>query len=246
MRKATTTLLAAAMIFAMAGGRVAQAADRAGIGLEWAYNPTINLSGFDIDLSGQEFALAWKVSDSFSVAVYRGSGNYSISHEYTDDLTYLASGQTVKVKEVLEGSVGTSGIRFLTTLPMLTFLSLGLEAGAVTLGGVTGGGSFTRSDGSGAADTDFGPAGVAGSYGGATYGTIGVVGKITLLKGEVKTVGTELSVGGSLKFVPIADNPNFTGVQEVTVNKPAGQKKAIDPIESFNTLTLAATVALTF
>jgi hypothetical protein len=241
MRKATTTLLAAAMIFAMAGGRVAQAADRAGIGLEWAYNPTISLSGFDMDLSGQEFALAWKVSDTFTVAVFNGSGNYAIAHEYNDDVTVPAT--PFKRRVGVTGSTRSSGIRLTTSLPMLTFLAVGLEAGAVTVSAVNAP-DFTNSDGTVSTAANFGAG--AGTYPGAQYGMVGLTGKVTLLKGEVKTVGTEVAVGASLRFVPINADYRFTGSQETTTSKPVGSKTKIDPIESFNSLTLAATVALTF
>lgn len=243
MRKATTTLLAAAMIFALAGTRVAQAADRAGVGLEWSYNPTVSLGGFDLDLSGQEFALAWKVSDTFTVGVFSGSGNYAVSHDYTDDVT--TPGTNFDRHIGVTGTTSNSGIRLTTALPMLTFLSVGLEAGALTVSAVNAP-DYVNSNGSTSADTNFGPAGVAGSYGGATYGMVGLTGRITLLKGEVKTVGTEVAVGASLRFVPIQDNYTFLGQQEVTTSKPVASKDKIDPISSFNSLTLAATVALTF
>ncbi len=74
MYKAAKMLLGTALILAVTGGNQVRAGV---IGLEWGINPIIPFtSEFDTKFDNA-FTLSWKVSDSFTVGVFRSDGQYN-------------------------------------------------------------------------------------------------------------------------------------------------------------------------
>jgi hypothetical protein len=233
MRKTVAILLVA--VFAVAaGGQVAKAAaaaDRAGVGLEWSIGPAISLSGFQMKM-GQQFTLNWKVSDSFAVGVYNGSGLFRAENTYTD----LAI-TTKKHTLVTSGTTASNGITLLATIPMIEIVELGINIGMETLTGVAPV-ELAHNDGT---------AGVAAHFGTTapltcTAPILGVAARIRLLKAETKTVMTDIGVVGGLNYVQFSDITAF-GTQEVQGKTPL---KAIDPVNSFTNLTVMLNAAIWF
>ena len=241
MRKATAMLLAAA--FVAAGGQVAKAADRAGLGLEWTIGPSISLSGFDLKMD-QEFGVSWAVSDSFSVNIFRHEGSFRGEHTYSDNVSI--AGQTVDQTVILNGTQALSGLQFLAGIPFLNFVKfrLGAELGVQTLnGGVY---SFQRGDGAATDDTAFGM-GAAGdlqsNWNDMTLPEIGVLARLSLLSAETKTVTTSLDVAANLRFVSIPDTWLF-GTQDSNTTKAVPDK--IDAVTSYNTFAVQAGINVGF
>jgi len=238
MRKATKGLLIAAAFVAVMGSGVAGAADRAGIGLEWGWAPTINLNGFDIDFAGSSFALSWKVTDFFTVGMVSNQGYYSGSHEYNDDTVTPNIKHNVRV----DGNVNSSVLRILANIPALAFLQAGMEAGVVQLGA----GSFTyvNSDGTAGSANDFGAvAGIPPTFPNISAAVIGVLGKINLVEAETKTVSAAISVTGGLRFTSLPDTYAFGSQETTTTTVPP---KKIDPITNFNNISLSVSAGLWF
>src|SRR5688572_3408983 len=149
MRKAMLSLLAAVLFAGMAG--TTQAADRAGIGLNWGIGPTIQLGDFDMKFD-QSFGISWVVSDSVSVEVFGQSGQFSGEYEYTDDVT--VSGQTFDRGTQLQGFSTLTGLRFVHNLPFLKILSVGFDLGVMTFGEDNR--TYYNSDGTTSTTADFG------------------------------------------------------------------------------------------
>lgn len=236
MRNATRVLLGAALIAAFASG--AKAADRAGVGLEWASGPTIPLGTFSLKIDN-EFALGWKLSDNVSAEVFSGQGATTATHSYTSNVTPTgATGTSITCKETIDGTADTSGIRIKSLIPGLDFLALGLELGqtVMTWPNTT---VYERSDGTAGGAGDFGGAPATGSVVG---NLIGVNGKLVLVKGETKTVSGELSVGASLRFVDWGSRQYLLGTQDVFLSQP----KSIDPVSNYNNLAITAGIGLWF
>ena len=175
------------------------------------------------------------MTDSFTVGVASGQGFYSGSHEYTDNT--LAT--PINDRVAIEGRTSVSTLQILTTVPVLTFLQAGLEAGVMYIGASTD--TYVYSDGSNGGAADFG--GSAGISGNQTASVIGVMAKATLLHAESKTVSADIAVSGGLRFVNLPELYAF-GTQEV--NSTAVPLKKIDPITNFNSLALGVTAALWF
>jgi len=238
MRNATKVLLIAAVVFAVTGSGVAGAADRAGIGLEWGWAPTINLNGLSSDFAGTAFSLDWKVTDSFSVGVVSNAGFYSGSHEYTDD----TGANPIKHNVQLDGNENSTVLRILATVPVVTFLQAGLEAGVMQIGPSTY--TYVNSDGTTGGAANFGSAaGIGPNFGNQTEGIVGVMAKATLVQAESKTVSAAISVSGGLRFVNLPDTYAF-GSQETNTTKTPTAK--IDPITNMNSLSLAVSAGLWF
>jgi hypothetical protein len=228
MRKAKMFMLLAALASTLAGGRVAQAA--AGVGLEWGMGPTIPMSNFGMKMN-EGFTLAWKVTDAFSVGVFRESGNYRGEHEYTVVATAL------KHSVILEGTSEVSGIRLMTVMPVISILEMGIELGTLSLGAGTY--STSRSDGGAAAYSDFGLA--APAFAGGQAPMAGVSLKATLLKGETKTVTTAIAILAGYRFVDFND-AYLLGTQE-TLNVAV---KKIDAVSGYDNVNVGLVIGLWF
>lgn len=234
MRKTVAILLVA--VFAVAaGGQVAKAAaaaDRAGVGLEWSIGPAISLSGFEMKM-GQQFTLNWKVSESFAVGVWNGSGLFRGEQTYTDATT-----NTLKHTLVTSGVTATNGITLLATIPMIEIVELGMNIGFEQLTCDAGYPKESHSDGTGGVLAHFGaPAAMT-----ANGSILGIAARIRLLKAETKTIMTDIGVVGGFNFVQFADVAAF-GTQEAQGKTPL---KAIDPVSSYNNLTVMLNAAIWF
>ncbi|MEK7476188.1 MAG: hypothetical protein AAB152_11235 [Candidatus Coatesbacteria bacterium] len=230
MRKTVAILLVAVCAVA-AGGQVAKAADRAGVGLEWSIGPAMSLSGFDMKM-GQQFTLSWKVSESFSVGVWNGNGLFRGEKTYTDNTAV-----PLKHTLVTQGTTSSNGITLLTTFPGISLLDLGINVGVETFTG----GAATEN-----VHTD-GSAGVPGHFGApvaltTTAAVLGIAAKIHLIKAETKTVMTDIGILAGLNFVEFADTAVF-GTQQAVGTVPL---KNIDSVGSYNNLTVMINAALWF
>jgi len=238
MRKATMGLLIAAVVCAGMSGGMAGAADRAGVGLEWGWAPTINLNGFNMDVAGSSFSLSWRVTDFFTVGMTNNAGFYSGSHEYTDDT--LAT--PIKHNVTVFGKDNSTVLRVLANIPALSFLSAGLEAGVMQIG--AGSYSMVNSDGSMGATYFFASTtGIAPNFPSTSVAVIGVLAKINLVQAETKTVSAAISVSGGLRFVSLPDTYAFGSQEASSTTNP---RKKIDPITNFNSISLAVTAGLWF
>lgn len=232
MRKYIAVLLVAG--FAVAAGGRALAADRAGVGLQWGMGPTLMLvSGFDMKID-EEVALNWNVSNDFAVSVFSGNGTWRGSYEYTNNAT-----PAIKHKLTAEGYKDMAGLAIMHSLPGLSFLAVGIELGMVNV--AEDNCIYSNSDGSA-------PTGLA-NFGGVrdvvdeTCSMEGVLAKLTLLKGESKGTYADVSVQGSLRFVQLPTMRIF-GRQET--DSTASPLKGIDPVESFNNLSIKLVASLGF
>jgi hypothetical protein len=236
MRKATVTLLAAAFVVAVAGGAWAKPA---GIGLEWGWVPTVPFNGFGVKMSNQEFTLAWELSDSFEVGVFRGSGQYGGESKYTDDTGAV----NIERRLSVTGTTAVSGIRLMAAIPAISMLKAGLELGAMTLGAGTY--AYTESDGSStttAANFFTGAVGTPAE----TVALIGLAAKATLITAETNTVKSALTVTGALRFADTTDD-YLLGQQEVsTVKAAAGNADEIDEVTNFTNLAIGVNLGLWF
>jgi hypothetical protein len=236
MRKATNIMLGAVLAVALASG-TAQAAGKAGIGLEWGWAPSFQLGKFGLDMSSQEFTLAWNLSDSFQVGVFRGSGQYRGSYEYEND---TVSGAEFDQEMTVTGSTAVAGLRFLTVLPAMNALSVGLEVGAMTLGTVTR--QYVNSDGSAGNAAAF-TGGIAPTDLAATAPLLGAMAKMKLIEAKSKDITAVLTVAGAFRLVDLPDTYVF-GSQEVNTTETVKDK--IDPVTNFHNVTVTAGLALWF
>jgi len=205
MRKAKMFMLLAALASMLAGGRVAQAA--AGVGLEWNLGTTIPFANFQSRVA-DGFTLAWKVTDNFAVGVFREAGTYRSDISFVQNWTGYRHGQ------VVNGSLESGGIRLMVQMPIISIVQLGIEAGTASYGPAVY--SYYRSDGQGGVGPgDFGWTG-APAWAGCSAPLMGIALKITLLKGETKTVASEVSIQGAARFVEISDT-NILGYQKVGI-----------------------------
>ena len=242
MRKATSMLLGAAFLVAVTGG---SALAKAGVGLEWSWVPVIPFNAFGMKMTNEEFTLAWQLSDAFEVGVFRGAGQYSGSYDYADSIP-ANNGITREI--TLSGNTSVSGIRLLTKMPALKFLTAGLEVGVMNFGAGTY--AYNNSDGTAGSQIDFGygdPTGVppapVQAYNGETAALAGIVAKATLINAETKTVATKVAISGALRFVDMND-AFLLGRQETqSVSIPL---KGIDEVTHYTNLALSLTIGLWF
>src|SRR5688572_12182837 len=238
MRKAMLSLLAAVFFAGMAG--TTQAADRAGIGLNWGIGPTIQLGDFDMKFD-QSFGISWVVSENVSVEVFGQSGEFSGEYTYTDDVT--VSGQTFDRGTQEHGNHTLTGLRFIHALPFLKILSVGFDLGVMTFNESLTGRTYVNSDGTTSTAADFGgtvqPLNKQAS-------TEGVLAKLTLLTADTGAVKTELGVMGVLRFVQF-QNTYVWGTQETTTsNTTKPIKDSIDPVSSYNHIGVQAALTVGF
>ena len=233
MRKTIAVLLVAG--FAVAAGGRAIAADRAGISLEWGMGPTLQLGGgFDM-LMDQQAGLNWDVSNDFAVSVFSGNGTWRGSKEYTNNTT-----PAITHKVSIEGARDLFGIAIIHSLPVLSFVKVGIELGMVSLNQ----NSATAWNSNGTACS-----GTWTEFGGMpqTLDQVasmeGIVGKVTLLKGESKGTYADISVLASLRFVQLPTTFLY-GRQES--DSTASPLKGIEPVESFNNLSIKVVASLGF
>lgn len=226
MRKAKLSLLAAALFAGMAGTTLA--ADRAGIGLNWAIGPTIQFGDFDMKFD-QSFGVSWAVGPSVSVEVFGQTGQWSSEFEYTDDIT--VAGQTFDRGTQFQGNYTLTGMRFVHTLPFLKILSVGFDLGVMSFGESNR--TYYNSDGTISAAANFG--GIVDTFD-TQAATEGVLAKLTLLTADAGAVKTELGIQGVLRFVQF-EELYVNGIQETTVDPAAHPVlESIDPISSYNHL----------
>lgn len=234
MRKAITMSLASAF-FLSVGGRVATAADRAGIGFEYGMGPTIILGGeFDMTMN-QSGAFTWTVSDNFAVSIFTNTASVRGSHEYTDN----TGANSVTRKVVLNGHSDTRGLAIWASLPMLSFLKVGFELGDVELNETNR--DHSASDGSATTGADFAENGDTLT---SSAMLEGIAGKLTFIRGDSKTISADLSVVGALRFVQLEDDIQIYGTQEV--DSTTLPLKAIDPISGFNNLDIKLVATIGF
>lgn len=238
MRKATATLLAAGVMFAVAGGRVAQAADRAGIGVEWGIGPVIQLGDFDMKMS-QGFGVTWQVTEAVGVAIFGENAPLHAEYTYSNDTGAVAFDQGVQV----DGDYAVSGMRITHQLPVLKILDVGFELGVVQLNETNV--RWHNSNGTLGSDVDFNPAGGNRDTLNTTGAMEGITASIGLFKAETGTVTTELSVAGALRFVQLPDTYIF-GNQELNTTKPAAEKDEIEPIDSYSNLAIRVALNVGF
>ena len=230
MRKATTGMLVAAGLFAVAG--VAQSADRAGVGLEWGIGPRISFGTFNMNFTNGT-ALSWNVGGDFTIGVAASSGRYRAEHSYTNNTVT----PNITDKLAANGSVSEASIHLLHSIPGLSFLNAGLALGTVTYGAAAY--APTHSDGSAGALGDFG----APAFAGTTAAEVGLLAQVNLLKAESKLVTSVVSVNAGLNFVTFNDVA-LLGTQEV--NSTSNPKKAIDLVNGNTNLALTVGVGLWF
>lgn len=238
MGKTTRVLLGAVLAAVLTSG--AQAAGRAGIGLEWNWQPVIPFGGFSMEASGQEATLIWDVSERFTVGVFRGKGQFSASHEYTDTTSF---GYDSDLKLSVKAPTSVSGIRLLTNLPVLNDkIAVGIEMGALAVGNS----NEHYSSSTGDTPLDW-PASFGGPdtsvYDGVVAPLMGLMGKIKLIEASTSTVTTAVTVSAALRFIPLEDS-DLLGTQEVNTTEvpPAG----IDPITNYTNLAVSVGVGLWF
>src|SRR5512138_791228 len=112
MRKSKMVLLAAALAVAVSAPAVS--ADKAGIGLNWAIGPMINLGPFDMEF-GNGFTLGWKVTDRFTVGVFREDAMLRGEQSYKQN-TAVAPAVNIEHILVAEGNTTAQGLSFMTNL----------------------------------------------------------------------------------------------------------------------------------
>jgi hypothetical protein len=232
MRKTIAVLLVAG--FAAASGGRALAADRAGISLDWGVGPTLMLiGGFQMKMD-EQVSLDWDVSDDFAVSVFSANATWRGSDEYQNNGT-----PAIKHKITVEGTTDSMGIAIVHSLPMLSFIKVGIELGMVTLDESAP--IYSSSDGSGSSIADFG--GTVDTFSNEVCSMEGILAKVTLLKGESKGTYADISVMGSLRFVQTPTRRIF-GIQQT--DSTASPKKGIDPIGSLDNLSLKIVASLGF
>ena len=232
MRKAINVMLGAVLAIGLASG--AQAAGRAGVGLEWSWVPVMPLGGFNMEISGQEFTLAWDVSDRFSVGVFRGDGQYRAGYDYS------AGGLTYEL--AVHAPTSVSGLRLLSVLPVLNdMISLGLELGAVEFGDGSGNYNLTVSDGSAAAGTEFGSYSSVG-IDNSTSPLLGIMGKVKLIEAKASTVTTAVTVAAGIRIVPLVQDTDLVGTQEAL----SAPTELIDPVTNYTNIAVQVGVGLWF
>lgn len=230
MRKTIAVLLVAG--FAAAGGR-AVAADRAGIGLEWGIGPTLMLGGgFDMKFD-EQVGLSWNVSDDFAVSVFTGNGMWRGDYEYTNNAT-----PAIDHRIMAEGYKDLMGIAIIHSLPVLSFVKVGIELAMVNVSESNV--RYYDSDGATGALADFG--GSRDPLDG-TASMEGILAKVTLLKGESKGTYADVSVMGSLRFVQL---PTLWIYGHQETDSTSSPLKEIEPIGSMNNLSLKLIASLGF
>jgi hypothetical protein len=234
MRKGKLVLLAAALVLAVGAPVSTMAADRAGVGLEWGMGPNILTGNFNMEFENA-FALAWKVSDSFTVAVFNGSALWRGENSYTSDAAVDPSGAAQKYTLVQDGDLTLTGIRILHSVPGLDFLTAGIEFGRVNFNSNPG--VIKRGDGGVVTGLEFGtPVAMP-----ASAELLGVTGKVSIFKAETKTVTTDINVSGSFRIIKFADTDVF-GTQKAVLSEP----KAIDAVTGYSNVTALLGVGLWF
>jgi len=236
MRKGKLVLLAAALVLAVVAPVSAPAADRAGVGLEWGMGPNLLTGNFSMQFDNA-FALAWKVSDSFTVAVFNENAMWRGENSYSSDAAVTPGGATHKYTLVREGDLTVSGIRILHTLPVLDFLSAGIEFGRINFTTVGGPLNIKRDDGVAAVGTEFGT--VVGMP--ASANLLGLTAKMSLFKAETKTVTTDINLSGSFRVIRYNDASVF-GTQKALLTAP----KAIDSVSGYSNVTALLGIGLWF
>lgn len=234
MRKGKLVLLAAALVLAVVAPVSAPAADRAGVGLEWGMGPNILTGNFTMQFD-DAFALSWKVSDAFTVAVFNENALWRGENSYSSEAAVDPSGLVQKYTLVQEGALTVSGIRILHTIPALDFISAGIEFGKVNFTNV--GAVYKRGDGGVTTGTEFG--GVVGMP--ASANLLGLAGKVSIFKAETKTVTTDINVSGAFRIIRFAEQDVF-GSQKALLVTP----KAIDAVTGYSNVTALLGIGLWF
>jgi len=236
MRKGKLVLLATAFVLAVVAPVSAPAVDRAGVGLDWGMGPNILTGGFSMEFDNA-FALSWKVSDAFTVAVFNESALWHGENSYSSEAAMDPSTLVQKYTLVREGTVGSSGIRILHTLPGLDFLSAGIEFGSISFTNVVPVNYVKRGDGGAVTDTEFG--GLGNMPASATL--LGVAAKMSIFKAESKTVTTDINISGAFRVIKFTETDVF-GTQKVLLAKP----KAIDAVTGYSNVTALLGIGLWF
>lgn len=240
MRKATATLLAAGMMLVVAGGRVARAADRSGIGLEWSVGPMVAPGDFDMKFTST-FGVKWQATSDVSVGVFGSSGRWSGQHSYgaAAGITTGASTNFPTARDVALSAWGShmlSGIRIGYILPWMKMLEGAIELGVMNFWeenyGFAGGASLG----------DFGNTRDALDVSNnASAAMQGLSVRANLLQGEQGPATGRVSVLLSYRFVQFAPL-NVFGVEESTVATPA----AIESVDNFNNISLQLAAEIGF
>jgi len=236
MRKVKALALAAVIVAAGAG--MAGAAEQSGIGLQWGMGPAFMFGPFDMKM-GESFAVTWNVNENVQVAIIRQAGLIGGSHEYKDDTTYPGNTITRRVNVDAQQTINAIGIS--AKIPAVSFLTVGMELGVVSL--VEQSRVYSTSSGDACDEDNFGSdfdelTGEAALE--------GITVKLTLLKAETKTINSEIGVVGALRFVQLPTLYTY-GNQESTVDPLAHPvPKEIEAIHSLNSFDLKVVASLVF
>jgi len=236
MRKGKLVLLAAAFALVAVAPVSTMAADRAGVGLEWGMGPNILTGNFNMEFENS-FALAWKVSESFTVAVFNGNALWRGETGYTSDAAADPTLAAQKYTLLRDGDLTLSGIRILHSVPGLDFLTAGIEFGRVNFNTNVPANIVKRGDGGAVTNTEFGAVALMP----ASAELLGVTAKMSIFKAETKTVTTDINVSGSFRIIRFAD-ANVFGDQKALLTTP----KAIDAITGYSNVTALLGIGLWF
>lgn len=239
MRKGKLVLLAMAFALVAVVPVSAPAADKAGVGLDWGIGPNLVAGNFKMQFDNA-FALSWKVSEAFTVAVFNSAapwrGEYSYTSEAANDGTDATEHKYLISRS---GDLAISGIRILHAVPGLDFISAGIELGTVAisdnaatckLDGVVSTAATTL-----AAFTD------TTQIMPTSAALIGIAGKVSIFKAESKTVTTDINVTGAFRIISIPET-SIWGTQKAYLAEP----KAIDGVTSYNNLNVLLGIGLWF
>jgi hypothetical protein len=236
MHKAKRVLLSTALLAVFAGG--VKSADRAGIGLEWAVGPTVSLSGFDMQMD-QTFSVNWAATEAVTLGVFGQTGAFRGEESYSNDTGSVPFDEGIQVN----GGYTLSGVRISYQLPMLTFLRVGFDLGVAHFTETQV--DYHNGDGSVGSVANWESAGGARDSFDVAGAVEGFHGKVKILSAGTGALNAELGVNAGLRFIQFADTYVF-GNQEVTTTKPAGEKDGIDPITSYNHLSVQVALNLGF
>ena len=244
--------------FAVLGLNGIVGADNVGLGFEWSQDWVTPLqTGFTGSI-GTNGAIEWMVGDNLSFGIFtqtvqiRGSRSYSALTGPVDPVSGLNT--SIKYELVENGSMMSSGIRFLYLLPMalplVDSLGLGFDFGAVTFNTAN---TYTQTD-----STSFTGAGSSNDFGQTTATPLmgvtpllGLQAKVVLLSAKSKGIWTDINLGVGMHFTSFND-VHALGKSETSTPAPNAVTPAlttypsIDPVKGFNTFDLALGVTIGF
>ena len=244
--------------FAVLGLNGIVGADNVGLGFEWSQDWVTPLqTGFTGSI-GTNGAIDWMVGDNLSFGIFtqtvqiRGSHNYTAA---TGPLDSAGNATNIKYELVENGSMMSSGIRFLyllpISLPVVESLGLGFDFGAATFNTNN---TYTQTGSTntitGGSPVDFGQAGATPLMG--VTPLLGLQAKLVLLSAKSKGIWTDINLGLGMHFTSFND-VYALGKSETSTPAPTPLPgtaspvyPSIDPIKGFNSFDLALGVTIGF